>query len=117
MTQPAEPITLAATIDALARRGFTASFEPCPEGLRLSAGTRTYGPAEVTIRESYRFEGVSDPDDLSVVYAIEAADGTRGVLVDAFGAYADPAVARVLRDVAVRATGPRTDATGTGDAA
>jgi hypothetical protein len=27
-------------------------------------------PEDVRIREFYRFEGVSDPDDLSVVYAL-----------------------------------------------
>ena len=38
--------------------------------------------------EVYRFEGMSDPDDNAVVYALEAADGTKGVIVDAYGTYA-----------------------------
>ncbi len=28
---------------------------------------------------------MSDPDDMSVLYAIESADGTKGSIVDAFG--------------------------------
>ena len=47
---------------------------------------------DLTIREFHRFEGVSDPDDMSIVYAIESRDGTRGTLVDAFGVYSNPAV-------------------------
>ena len=50
----------------------------------------------MTIRDYYRFEGTSDPDDMSIVYALEGSDGTRGILVDAFGTYADPAVGAVL---------------------
>jgi hypothetical protein len=110
MSDPIEPTTLADTVEQLRGRGYTASFEPSNGGLRVAGRERIYRADELSIRESHRFEGVSDPDDLSVLYAIEAADGTRGVLVDAFGPYADPAVARVLRDVQVRSAGPLPDA-------
>ena len=53
-------------------------------------------------RNTHRFEGVSDPDDMSILYAIETRSGVRGTLADAFGAYADPRVGAFLRDVAVR---------------
>jgi hypothetical protein len=53
------------------------------------------------IREVHRFEGESDPDDMSVVYAIEGKDGTRGVIVDAFGIYADPHVGALLKQVPI----------------
>jgi hypothetical protein len=33
---------------------------------------------------------------MAVVYALESTDGTRGVLVDAFGIYADPEVGALL---------------------
>src|SRR5262249_34982358 len=95
--------TRAATLDDLARRGFTEHFEAAADGLRGTEGGRTFKAAELVIRELHRFEGVSDPDDMSIVYAIESRDGTRGTLVDAFGVYSDPAVSRVLEDVPVRA--------------
>ncbi len=40
------------------------------------------------VEEYYRFEGASDPNDSSVVYAIETRDGMKGALVDAYGTYA-----------------------------
>lgn len=86
----------AAAIEALRRRGFTATFRAEDRGLRVAGTDRVWSPEEVAIREYYRFEGASDPDDMAVVYALESDDGTRGVLVDAFGAYADPAVGAVL---------------------
>ena len=52
--------------------------------------------------EIYRFEGVSDPDDMAIVYAIESRDGTRGTLVDAFGVYSDPAVSTVVESIPVQ---------------
>jgi len=33
---------------------------------------------------------------MAVVYAIEEQGGTRGILTDAYGAYADPAVGAML---------------------
>ncbi|HET8578497.1 MAG TPA: hypothetical protein VFO18_15485, partial [Methylomirabilota bacterium] len=55
-------------------------------------------------REYYRFEGVSDPDDMAIVYAIEGKGGIRGILADAFGVYSDPATSAVLENVPIRAT-------------
>jgi hypothetical protein len=110
MSHPIEPTTLAGTVEQLRGRGYTASFEPSAHGLRVAGREKIYPAEELSIQESYRFEGASDPDDLAVVYAIEAADGTRGVLVDAFGPYADPAVAQVLQDIRVQRRGPRPEA-------
>ena len=78
-------------IDRLERDGFTEQFT-VKDGALHSRGGATFAPRDVTIREFGRYEGVSNPSDESVVYAIESRDGVRGTLVDAFGAYADPAV-------------------------
>ena len=94
--------TLAATLADLERRGFTDHFEAAGEEIRATERNRTFRTDELTIREVYRFEGISDPDDMSIVYAIEARDGTRGTLVDAFGVYANPEVGAVLARVPIR---------------
>jgi hypothetical protein len=77
---------------ALDRRGFTAEFVVEQEALRIAGSDRRVRPEDVRIRDDYRFEGTSDPDDMSVIYALEARDGTRGTLTDAYGSYADPAI-------------------------
>ncbi|HEV3028065.1 MAG TPA: phosphoribosylpyrophosphate synthetase, partial [Planctomycetota bacterium] len=72
------------TIDDLARAGFAEHFGMSGDGLRSFTSGRRYRAGEVVIREFHRFEGVSDPDDMCIVYAIEAQGGARGTLVDAF---------------------------------
>jgi hypothetical protein len=90
-------------IEALRRAGFTASFTIEGEGDRLRevGSGRAFSPQDVRIVDHYRFEGTSDPDDLSVIYALEAGDGTRGLLVDAYGSYADPRVGAILDRMSV----------------
>jgi hypothetical protein len=91
--------TLSATVEDLARRGFTQHFGVAGGLLRALGTGQAFGPNEVAIREFHRFEGDSDPDDMAIVYAIEAVNGTRGTLVDAFGVYSNPAVSAFLDKV------------------
>ena len=91
--------TLSATMDDLARRGFTEHFAVAGDRLRTLDNGRAFGAEEVVIHEYHRFEGVSDPDDMSIVYALESASGARGTLVDAFGVYSDPAVSAFMDKV------------------
>lgn len=44
-----------------------------------------FGPDEIKIHDTYRFEGASNPDDMSIVYAIETEDGLKGSIVIAYG--------------------------------
>lgn len=94
--------TLSNAIERLINRGFTANFGVVDGRLRAFDSGRTFGADQLTIREFQRFEGVSDPDDMAIVYAIESSDGTRGSLVDAFGAYSNPSVSAFLHDVPIR---------------
>ena len=97
--------TLAGALDELARRGFTARFQVFDGGLRAAGGGETMRPKDLVIREYYRFEGISDPDDMAILYAIESTSGVRGTLADAFGVYSDPATSAVMEDVPIRANG------------
>jgi hypothetical protein len=99
---PATDVTLTETLADLADRGFAAAFAVAGDGLRAAGTVRTFRAEDLTIREFHRFEGISDPDDMAIVYAIESRDGTRGTLVDAFGVYSNPAVTRVLERVPIR---------------
>jgi hypothetical protein len=92
----------AIAIDELARRGFTDGYRIVEGGLQVLTSGKLLRPQDLVIREVYRFEGVSDPDDMAVVYAIESTTGAQGALIDAFGVYADPAKAAVLAEVPIR---------------
>ena len=94
--------TLSSVIERLTDHGFAANFGVVGNRLRAFGTDKSFGAHEVTIRGHERFEGVSDPDDMAIIYAIESLDGTRGSLVDAFGVYSNPAVSAFLQEVPMR---------------
>jgi hypothetical protein len=102
----AEEESEATIIDRFRVEGFTGSFTVRGDRLSLVETGQTFGAHDLIIRSFRRFEGISDPDDMSIVYAIETRDGARGTLVDAFGVYASPAVTRVLGPVRIERRRP-----------
>lgn len=80
--------------------GYTHSFLIEENKLKLKEdNTRIYLPYQVNIVNFYRFEGESDPADSSILYAIETADGYKGLLTDAYGMYADENTSAFLQEV------------------
>lgn len=94
--------TMTEAVRELKKRGFTANFVFLDQAFRDVKTGRTFKAEDLAIVEYYRFEGVSDPDDMSIVYAIESADGTHGIIADAFGVYANPQLGSFLNNVRIR---------------
>jgi hypothetical protein len=102
MQDALEPATLAGVMEEVNGRGYTEHFMADHGALRaVGSGTR-FIASDVTISEYHRFEGVSDPDDMSILYAIETRSGVRGTLVDAFGYYSDPCVGELMDAILLR---------------
>ncbi|TVR88922.1 MAG: phosphoribosylpyrophosphate synthetase [Saprospirales bacterium] len=48
-------------------------------------------PKDCKVAKAYRFEGDTNPSDMSIVYAIESKNGKhKGTLVTAYGVYSEP---------------------------
>ena len=94
-----EQSTMTQLLTRLKGQGFTANLGVVEGCLRVLDTGRVLRTEDLVIREVHRFEGESDPDDMAVVYALESTDGTRGVLVDAFGIYADPEIGALLSTI------------------
>jgi hypothetical protein len=75
--------TLARALEELARRGFTERFQVVDGGVRALGRAETMKSKDLVIKEYYRFEGISDPDDMAILYAMESVNGVRGTLADA----------------------------------
>ena len=97
-------LTVACAVDDLTHRGFTEDFRVVDGKLRAIGTGEMVSSEDLVIREFHRFEGISDPDDMAIVYGVEARNGLRGTVVDAFGVYSDPALSAFLEHVPVRQT-------------
>jgi hypothetical protein len=89
--------TMTEAVRSLKARGSEADFGYVDGAFHIVNSERAFGGEELSIVEHYRFEGISDPDDMSVLYAVEASDGTRGTIVEAFGVYANPEIGAALQ--------------------
>ncbi len=82
--------TLSQAINGLKNEGYTLDFNLEKEYLLCTNNTASLSPDDFEIDAVFRFEGDSNPDDESVVYAISSTKNkVKGLLVNAFGIYAD----------------------------
>ncbi len=89
--------TPASCINKLVGEGYTLNFRVVENGMTDDHSDHIYTPEEVEITDFYRFEGASDPDENSILYAIRTMDGKKGTITDAYGTYADPTVTRFIK--------------------
>lgn len=81
--------------------GYTDQYKV--EGAKLIdlTNNKKYKPKDVKAVNFYRFEGISNPDDMSILYAIETSDGRRGTLVDAYGMYSDDETGEFINQIEI----------------
>ncbi len=80
--------TLSQVTEILRKKGYNEDFEMTEKGFTATKTGTTLSPEKIKIRKVYRFEGESDPDDMSVLFAMETDEGIKGILIDAYGTYA-----------------------------
>lgn len=97
-------LTVTEALQDLKKRGFTENFEFIDGMVHDMDSSQIYSTDDLTIVEHHRFEGMSNPDDMSIVYALVAADDSRGILVDAFGPYSNSDLGDFLKKVNVQVT-------------
>ena len=84
--------TLSEAVNGLKKRGYTIDYNLEFDCLTCKESPVPLKPSEFEITEVYRFEGMTDPADETIVYAISTKDGSvKGTLVNAYGAYSDTA--------------------------
>ena len=92
--------TMTGCMNKLQSDGYTENFVANEKGLEAPSTQNFYIPSEVKVDNFYRFEGESDPADNAIVYAIEANDGTKGMLVDSYGGpYGNQMVSKFITEV------------------
>ncbi len=82
--------TLSETINGLKMEGYTLDFNLQDDCIACQSSTTILSPEDFEIDKVYRFEGASNPDDESVLYAISSSKfGVKGLLVNGYGISAD----------------------------
>lgn len=98
--QDKEELTTLVKVEArLNNEGFTEDFRISEGRLCSLNSDKTYGVEDVRIVNFFRFEGETDPDDMSILYAIECSDGTKGTISNSYGPMADAEVDEFLIEV------------------
>lgn len=83
--------TLSQALNQLKDEGYKIDFNLSTSHLTCSRKKIKLSPSEFTVDKMFRFEGESDPADSAVLYAVSSKkNDLKGVLVNGFGAYADP---------------------------
>jgi hypothetical protein len=93
--------TVTEAVGDLKRRGYTIDFNLAFDRIVCNETPVNLSPDEFEIVEVHRYEGNSDPGDEEVVYAIESKHGHKGILVDAFGLYADEVSSEMLEKLKI----------------
>lgn len=78
--------TLSEAINELTRIGFVEDFRIDEAKFVGCNCKKEFSPNELVIAHTIRFEGMTDPQDDAVLFALEANDGTKGTLVMPYGA-------------------------------
>lgn len=81
--------TMLAAVEALQARGYNCDFQLAGESMKCLSTNKMYHSEDMVIVEYHRFEGESNPDDMSIIFAIECNDGTKGTIVSSYGVYGD----------------------------
>lgn len=85
----------------LEQAGYTYDFNLDKDCLTYDGGQKRLDPEEFTIDKVFRFEGITDPGDENVIYAISSAEHrVKGTLMNAFGVYSDPISDKMVKKLA-----------------
>jgi hypothetical protein len=83
---PESMTTSSQVMETLRRHKVDNEFRWTPEGFTVGKG-KVYQPEDLVILKTFRFEGVSDPAYMEILYVIRASDGVMGYSLDAYGTY------------------------------
>lgn len=97
--EPHKMDTLSEQMNDLRDRGFKEEFKIENNKATCDSGKKSFSPNDLKVVEHYRFEGESDPADMTVLYAVESKTGEKGLLVDGYGTYSSEESAEFIKKI------------------
>lgn len=100
MENKVELTPLITVLAQLHKEGYKLDFKVTEDGkLSTMDDKQTFAPDEVRIVNFYRFEGESNPDDMSILYVLDTTSGAKGTISDAYGTYSDETIETFMKKV------------------
>ena len=87
-------------VNDLAKKGYTHNFNISGDGQLTEGNFLHFYPFEVELHEFHRFEGNTNPSDMSIIYAVQTKTGLRGTVVDSYGVQGSETVSTFMNKVA-----------------
>lgn len=95
--------TLSEAINDLTKRGYTFNFNIKSDCIECVEKNIQLQPDEFEIDEVHRFQEMSDVDNESILFAISSTQNNlKGLLVNAYGIYADTASSKLIEKLSKR---------------
>jgi hypothetical protein len=88
-------------LNKLEAEGYTDQYKVEKGKLNDLTNNKKYKAHDVKAVNFFRFEGITNPEDMSILYAIETSDGRKGTLIDAYGLYADDDTSAFMQEVEI----------------
>lgn len=80
--------SLCEAIKILEMKGYRENLICCFDHLKSQCRKISIMPAEIDVKDIYRFENASDPDDQSILYAISIpSKNIKGLYIESYGLY------------------------------
>ena len=99
---PATPTTETEAIVLLGIEGYGDSIEVSADGIWCRGCNRLHDVTGVVQERIYRFEGISNPDDMSIVVGLRCRIcGRTGIVVSAYGPDAEPRLFEILNQMPI----------------
>ncbi|WP_378173215.1 phosphoribosylpyrophosphate synthetase [Aquimarina sp. SS2-1] len=90
--------TLSQAIADLQEKGYDQDLNVKSNCIECKALNYEILAEEFEVDEMHRFEGYTSPDDSSILFAISSDKyNLKGLLVDAYGVYADPMTTKMIK--------------------
>lgn len=90
--------TVSEVLDKLKKEGYTIDFNLDDNCLVCHGNSLKIYPDEFVVDTHFRFEGISDPGDAAVVYAISSTKhDVKGTLVDGYGIYSEELTSDLIK--------------------
>lgn len=94
--------SLSVAIADLQKQGFTEDFNLIAEGIESKSLKAKWKAGDLEVVKFYRFEGMTDPGDNTILYLIETNGGRKGLLVDVYGADQGEISPEMIKKLSIR---------------